>query len=135
MMKKTLLLSALCLCLLLISGCGASTGLISNQNQLQTNVVLSQNNFTVVKTVTGEASAAYVFGIGGYAQAEAKASAMNQMFQNAELTGSQAIVNAQVSLHAQTILGIYTKVTAYATGTVVEFRDALPDIEELKKLL
>lgn len=120
-MKKYFLLSALCLCLFLISGCGTSSGLISNQNQLQTNVVLSQNNFTVVKTVTGEASATYIFGIGGYAQAEAKASAMNQMLQNAELTGSQAIVNAQVSLHAQTILGIYTKVTAHATGTVVEF--------------
>ena len=120
-MKKYLLLSALGLCLLLISGCGTSSGLIFNQNQLQTNVVLSQNNFTVVKTVTGEASATYIFGIGGYAQAEAKASAMNQMLQNAELTGSQAIVNAQVSLHAQTILGIYTKVTAHATGTVIEF--------------
>ena len=120
-MKKTLLLSALCLCLLLISGCGASTGLITNQNQLQTNVVLSQNNFTVVKTVTGEASSAYIFGIGGYAQAEAKASAMNQMIQNAQLTGSQAIANTQVSLHTQTILGIYTKVTAHAVGTVIEF--------------
>ena len=40
---------------------------------------------------------------------------------NAQLTGSQAIVNASISTHVQTVLGIYTKVTAYATGTVVEF--------------
>ena len=46
---------------------------------------------------------------------------MNQMIQNAELTGSQAVVNASVSIHEQTILGVYTKITAYATGTVVEF--------------
>lgn len=48
---------------------------------------------------------------------------MNQMIQNAELTGSQAIVNATVSTHEQTVLGIWTKVTAYAVGTVIEFHD------------
>lgn len=108
-------------CIMLISSCGASAGLTFNQNQLQTNVVLSQNNFTVIKHVCGEASGTYVFGIGGYKTAETKASAMNQMILNAELTGSQAIVNASVSIHEQTVFGVYTKITAYATGTVVEF--------------
>ena len=120
-MKKLFLLAAICLSVLLVSSCGASSDLTFNQNQLQTNVFLSQNNFTVVKTVTGEASSSYVFGIGGRKQAEAKASAMNQMIQNAELTGSQAIVNATISVHEQTVLGIWVKVTAYAVGTVVEF--------------
>ena len=120
-MKKYLALLPLCLILMLVSGCGASSGLTFNQNQLQTNVVLSQNNFIVVKNVCGEASATYIFGFGGYKTAEAKASAMNQMILNADLYGSQAIVNASVSVHEQTILGIYTKVTAFATGTVIEF--------------
>ena len=108
-MKRILSLSLICLTLMLVSGCGASSGLTFNQNQLQTNVVLSQSNFIVVKNVSG------------YKAADTKASAMNQMVQNAELTGSQAIVNATVSLHEQTVLGIYTKITAYATGTVIEF--------------
>ncbi len=122
-MKKLFIVAALFLGVLLVSSCGASSDLTFNQNQLQTNVVLSQNNFTVVKTVTGEASASYVFGIGGRKQAEAKTSAMNQMIQNADLTGSQAIVNATISFHEQTVLGIWFKVTAYAVGTVVEFHD------------
>ena len=120
-MKKMFVLASICLAVLLVSSCGASSNLTFNQNQMQTNVVLSQNNFTVVKTVTGEASSIYIFGIGGRKQAEAKSSAMNQMIQNAELTGPQAIVNATVSFHEQTVLGIWTKVTAYAVGNVIEF--------------
>lgn len=120
-MKKILSLSLVVLTLMLVSSCGVSSDLVFNQNQMQTNVVLSQNNFIVVKTVTGEASASYFFGIGGWACAEARASAMNQLLMNAELSGSQAIVNTTVSLHEQTVLGVYTKVTAFATGTVVEF--------------
>ena len=91
---------------MLVSGCGASAGLTFNQNQLQTNVVLSQNNSFVVKNVCGEASSTDIFGIGGYRVAETKAPAMNEMILNAELTGSQAIVNASVSLHEQSVLGI-----------------------------
>lgn len=120
-MKRLFVFASICLSILLVSSCGASSNMTFNQNQMQTNVVLSQNNFTVVKTVTGEASSSYVFGIGGRKQAEAKASAMNQMIQNAELTGSQAIVNTSISIHEQTVLGIWFKVMAYAVGTVVEF--------------
>ena len=120
-MKRLLIVASFCLAVLSVSGCGVSNGLTFNQNQLQTNVVLSQNNFIVVKNVSGEASATYIIGIGGYKAAETKASAMNQMIQNANLSGSQAIVNASVSMHEKTDLGIYTKVTAYATGTVIEF--------------
>ena len=122
-MKKLFVLASICLAVLLVSSCGASSSLTVNENQLQTNVVLSQNNFTVVKTVTGEASSSYVFGIGGSKQAQAQASALHQMIQNAELTGSQAIVNTTVSFHEETVLGVWVKLTAYAVGTVIEFHD------------
>ena len=120
-MKKILCLSLLCLSLALVSGCGVSSSPVLSQNQLQTNVVLSQNNFVVVKDVCGEATATYFLVFGGYKAAEARASAMNEMIVNAHLSGSQAIVNATVSTHVQTILGLYTKVTAFASGTVIEF--------------
>ena len=120
-MKRILAFSLLCLTLMLVGGCGVSSDMTFNQNEMQTNVVLSQNNFVAVKTVTGEASSTYFLVFGGLRRAETKAAAMSDMVWNAELSGSQAIVNASVSMHVQTILGIYTKVTAYATGTVVEF--------------
>ncbi|MBO4535848.1 MAG: hypothetical protein J5702_01435 [Bacteroidales bacterium] len=120
-MKRFFIFASICLSILLASSCGASSELTFNQNQLQTSVVLSQSNFIVVKNVCGEASATYFLVFGGYRTAEAKAAAMNEMILNAELTGSQAIVNANISTHVQTVLGIYTKVTAYATGTVIEF--------------
>lgn len=50
---------------LLLASCGVSQNLTSNANLNQTNVVLSQKNFHVVKTVEAETSATYVFGIGG----------------------------------------------------------------------
>lgn len=121
-MKKIIFLLVIGLALMAVSSCGTSTSLGVNLNNMDTNVVLSQNNFTVVKNVSGEATAVYVLGIGGYKCAEARSAAMSDMVEKAGLSGSQAIVNATTSLHTQTILGIYTKVTAYATGTVVEFR-------------
>lgn len=50
---------------LLLSGCGIYQRLTMNSNLNQTNVVLSQKNFHVVKTVKAEVSATYIFGIGG----------------------------------------------------------------------
>ena len=58
-MNKCLLITIVGCCIMLISSCGASAGLTFNQNQLQTNVVLSQNNFTIVKHVCGESSGTY----------------------------------------------------------------------------
>ena len=49
---------------LVLVGCGVSQNLTTNANLNQTNVVLSQKNFHVVKNVEAQASATYVFGIG-----------------------------------------------------------------------
>ena len=50
---------------ILLSSCGMNANLVTNHNLNQTNVVLSQKNFHVVKTVKAEVSASYIFGIGG----------------------------------------------------------------------
>lgn len=50
---------------ILLASCGVTSNLTFNANQNQTNVVLSQKNYHVVKTVKAEVSATYICGIGG----------------------------------------------------------------------
>ncbi|MBO4570632.1 MAG: hypothetical protein J5699_01740 [Bacteroidales bacterium] len=121
-MKKFFSILAIVIALAAVSSCGIGTELTFNQNQIQTSVVLSQNNFNVIRTVSGEASAEYIFGIGGRAQVMARNAATANMIKNAGLVGSQAIANTNIVYYEETVLGIWTRVTAYATGTVVEFK-------------
>ena len=61
-MKKLLSRVAMAVAaVLLLAGCGVSQTLTTNANLNQTNVVLSQKNFHVVKNVEAEATATYVF--------------------------------------------------------------------------
>lgn len=107
---------------LLVSSCGVSSNLTANKNLNQTNVVLSQNNFEVVKTVSAEVSATYVFGMGGIGKRAMKANAVAELTKEAGLTGSQALVNITVKQSGISILGVYSKMYFIAEGTVIEFK-------------
>ena len=102
---------------LLVSSCGVHQESTSNFNQLQTQVVLDQANYDVVGTATGECTQVYVLGIGGLSK-----KSMSEKYKNANIKGSQAIINANVQYKASTILGVYSKVTAIANGTIIEFK-------------
>ena len=105
---------------LLFASCGMNANLTTNHNLNQTNVVLSQKNFHVVKTVEAEVSATYVFGIGGLSPKALHDNAVAELTKKAALTGSQALVN--VTLHTSgTLILCFGKVTYYAEGTVIEF--------------
>ena len=91
---------------------------MSNRNQIQTSVQLSQANYKVVGTVTGQATQTYVFGIGGFKKL--KSSAVSEMYKNANLTGSQAIINTNISYKTNSYVVAATK-TAIAQGTIIEF--------------
>ena len=108
---------------LLVSSCGTSSNLTFNANLNQTNVVLSQDNFKVVDTVSTEVSSTYVFGIGGISKKALKANAVAELTKKANLTGPQALINVTVKQSGFTIMGIYTKCIFVAEGTVVEFRE------------
>lgn len=98
-MKNLKSLCAIAACIALLSGCGLDTSLTRNQNSLQTNVVLQKNNYKVLKTITGEATATYIFGIGGLSNKALKDNAIATMVKNAKLDGkAQAIINTQVSV-------------------------------------
>lgn len=70
--------------LFLLSGCGASLPVTSNHNVHQTNVVLSQNNYDIVRHVEAEVSATYVFGIGGVSRKALKSNAVAGTYQKIE---------------------------------------------------
>ena len=105
---------------LLLASCGVSQNLTSNANLNQTNVVLSQKNFHVVKTVEAETSATYVFGIGGMSKKALYNNAVAELTKKADLTGSQALVNVTVKSSAK-LAGVFGKVTYRAEATVIEF--------------
>lgn len=120
-MKKLFLMCAASLTLL-CSSCGISRSATSNANLTQTEVQLSKKNFRVVKTVYGESTQNYFLGIGGMSKKSMDESAISDMYKNANLTGSQAIINTNVS-HKNKLILIYTQAKAIATGTVIEFTD------------
>lgn len=105
---------------ILFAGCGINQNLTTNANLNQTNVVLSQKNYHVVKTVEAEVSATYILGIGGISKRALENNAVAELTKKAGLTGSQALVNVTVHNSGKMIL-IYGKTTCYAKGTVIEF--------------
>lgn len=120
-MKKLLFRVAMAVAaVLLLAGCGVSQNLTTNANLNQTNVVLSQKNFHVVKTVQAEVTATYVFGIGGMSKKALYNNAVADLTKKANLTGSQALVNVTVKNSAKSVL-FYTQMTYRAEGTVIEF--------------
>lgn len=120
-MKKILFVCAACMALMCTS-CGFSRSATQNQNVTQTQVVLAKNNFKVLGTVSGECTQNYVFGIGGLSRKSMGESAMANMYKNAKLKNSQAVINVNIVYKDKVIL-IYNQSKAIATGTVIEFID------------
>lgn len=111
-------------CAAALTSCGLGSNLTSNQNSLQTNVVLNKNNYKVVKTINGEATATYIFGIGGLSVKALRDNATSNMIKNAKLDGkAQAIVNTQVSVKIAVVTPLYVKKIATAQAQVIEFTE------------
>ena len=119
-MKKVLLFFAVVVTMML-SSCGFTHNAISNENQNQTSVVLSQANYQVVGTAVGESSQTYVLGIGGLSKKSLEQAAVSEMYKNANIKGSQAIINTNVYFRTECFV-FWTNVKAYAQGTVIEFK-------------
>ena len=120
-MKKLLSRIAMAVAaVLLLASCGVTSNLTLNANQNQTNVVLSQKNFHVVKTVEAEVSATYIFGIGGLSKKALHDNVVAELTKAAGLTGSQALVN--VTFHnSGKVFFVWNKLTYHAEATVIEF--------------
>lgn len=120
--KRMALLSLLC-CAFLLTGC-AGFNYSNVSDRAQTGVVLSQDNYRVVKRVKAEVSCHKLFGfIGGLSKDYLKNSAISKMYDEAQLTGSQTIVDIHV-VKSKAFHFITVDETMIATGTVIEFTGA-----------
>ena len=120
-MKKFIGCLAVALLAITLTSCGVSSNLTSNLNLNQTNVVLQEDNFHVVKTVEAEVSATYILGIGGLSREALTGNAVAELTEKAELTGSQALVNVTVKEDLQAAYIFWMKRTVRAKGVVIEF--------------
>lgn len=118
-MKKLFFLGTM---VMLLSSCGIHIPNTSNVNENQTQVVLSQRNYKIVKHVSGYSEQTYILGFGGLSKKSLKESAISDMIKNAELTGSQAIINTNVQFKNAFYL-VASTCKAEATGIVIEFTD------------
>lgn len=120
-MKKTLI-APIAVLAIMCTSCAVSNQATDNRNVTQTEVVLAKKNYKVIGQVSGESSQNYFFGIGGMSKKSMGESAMSDMYKNANLKGSQAIINVNVCYKNKFIL-IHNQAKAIATGTVIEFVD------------
>lgn len=119
-MKKLILFAASLIIMMFATGCGVSSYMTTNQNQNTTNVVLSSDNFEVVKTLDTTVESTYIFGIGGLSRKALISNAVSELSEKANLTGSQALININVHVHNRIIL-IWSRKTVVVSGTVIEF--------------
>ena len=120
--EKQLHIGLFLLAVILLAGCGVSSGLMNQYsvNGANSNVVLQKDNFKVLGTVSGEASDSYLFFIGGKTK-NLIAIAKKNMIENAGLVGaSKAIINITLEEHNKFAF-VYIKKTITVHGTVIEF--------------
>lgn len=106
-----------------LTSCGVNTTLMNNHTSTNTTVELSKKNFKIVKTVSGQDECTYVFMIGGFSSESIHGNAVAKMYQAANLTGSQAIINIVSEEHHTMVLPFFVKRTITVTGQVIEFTD------------
>lgn len=120
-MKKFLIYCVLGVSLLCTS-CGLSRQASSNLNLSQTEVILAKKNYKIIGTVSGECIQNYVLGIGGLSSSSMAQSAVASMYRNANLKGSQAIINTNICYKNKFII-VYSQVKCIASGTIIEFTE------------
>ena len=107
------------LCSAFIAGCSATDGYIGHS--IVTEVQLHQANYTIVKSVTGTATADYFFGIGP-AEQDLMGQAKRDMLNKAQLRGSQAVINVTTDSKLTIFALIWREQTAYVSADVIEFK-------------
>ena len=107
---------------LMLSGCGFNTTSYSNIDAVNTVVDLSNADYEIIETVTGESKQTYVFGIGGLSKRSLTENAKADMYKNANLTANEAIIYPSVTTSVASYLGIVTNIRAVASGYKIRFK-------------
>ena len=99
--------------------CTTQRGMYNNDSQ--TLVQLKENNFRIIKTISGEATANYFLFMGLDAQNLAGRAKIDLM-SKADLVGkARALVNFATDIKYTTFMGIYYSKTYYVSADVIEF--------------
>ena len=118
-MKKIILKSVLAITIVIFaSSCSAyHSGYMANSASL------SAANFSYTKqNIKGEATAAYILGIGGLAKETLVDNAKQQMLNANPLKSNQTFANLTVNFKASYYLGVYKTLKCTVTADVVEFK-------------
>lgn len=121
MKKKTVLLTLICAVVLTLTSCMSSRRLDS-YSQDRTQVVLSTNNFRIVGTAEGSTTGVYICGFDALSNEALRNNAIAEMYKNANLKGSQTIINVNITTSVRSIAGVYTRKFVTARGQIIEFR-------------
>ncbi|MAB49414.1 MAG: hypothetical protein CMC05_12365 [Flavobacteriaceae bacterium] len=106
---------------ILFTSCAAHYGMPRQFNQNTTEVVLTEKNFKVVKTVKGEAEATYIFGIGGLAKNGLIAEAKSKMLAKSDIEGSsRTVINELVEVKKSGFLFV-NKYKVIVSAQIIEF--------------
>ena len=117
-MKKIILFFMMAIAL---SSCSTYSGVSYNANENQTQVVLSENNYKVVKKVSAESKAFYIFGIGPNSKKAMISEARTKMLEGAELEGkARAVIKENVEYHYR-LFPFVGVATVTVSGYLIEF--------------
>jgi len=122
-MKNKLYFIGVGITIMLLSSCASHYINLKNQYNHTTEVVLSRNNFTVIKTVQGEAQASYVFGFGGLKKQAIIGLAREKMLQQADLEGKSRTVANEIIDVKSSIFPFVTKTKVTISAQVIEFTE------------
>ncbi len=133
-MKNLKLAFALLFIILASTSCRYHYGLTHNENHHQTQVVLQEKNYRIIKYVEGDAYARYFLGIGGSNKRGIVARARENMLKEAGLIGSsRAVINETVEMRIKNTF-LRTEVRYIVSAYIVEFYDpaseSTPQTEE-----
>ena len=107
---------------MIFASCAGVNTTPTPNNVPETKLILKEANYKIVGQVEGEWSATYVFGIGGLSKKALTNNAISEMYKNANLTGSQQIINITTTTSVEQWV-VYTKVRAIARGYIIEFEE------------
>lgn len=126
--------------ILLFSSCSITfQNVVKRDNFAKENLELrlKSENYKIIRTVTGEASATYVCTFGGFSPKAQRifASSYDDMVTNANLQPNQAIINVsaekRVNLWAY---GIFSRQVVHTTGTIIEFISSSDKVPQSSRL-
>ncbi|MCC5920236.1 MAG: hypothetical protein LAT68_08530 [Cyclobacteriaceae bacterium] len=121
--KKQWYMPLIAVLFLSLSSCGINTTLVGNLNGNNTQVKLEKKNYVVKEKLSGEASATYILGIGGFYKSALINEARDNMMKDVELNGAQAIMNYTVETHVASVTPFYVKKIVTTSGYLIEYTD------------